>query len=48
MKKIYKSLALIVLALGCIILIQPKANAADSAGNFVVVLDPGHGPNLEL
>ena len=47
MKKIYKSLALIVLALGCIILIQPKANAADSAGNFVVVLDPGHGPNME-
>jgi N-acetylmuramoyl-L-alanine amidase/uncharacterized protein YjdB len=47
MKKIYKILVLIILALGCIILMQPKANAADSAGNFVIVLDPGHGPNME-
>ena len=47
MKKLYMVIIIFILTLGCILLIQPKVNAADSEGNFVIVLDPGHGPNKE-
>ena len=43
MKKLYIIIISIIIALGCIILIQPKVNAADDEGNLVIVLDPGHG-----
>ena len=45
MKKIYIIVMSIIVTLGCIILMQPKVHAADSEGNFVIVLDPGHGGN---
>ena len=45
MKKLYIIMISIIIALGCIILIQPKVNAADEEGNLVIVLDPGHGGN---
>ena len=44
MKKIYICM-IIVIALGCMIFMQPEVNAADEEGNFIIVLDPGHGAN---
>ena len=43
MKKMYMFLKILLVAVGCMLFIQPIANAADSEGNLVIVLDPGHG-----
>jgi uncharacterized protein YjdB/N-acetylmuramoyl-L-alanine amidase len=36
-----------ILSLICICMFPQEVQAADSQGNFVIVLDPGHGPNKE-
>ena len=44
MKRIYIVLVILVF-FGCITLMQSKVNAADSEGNLIIILDPGHGGN---
>lgn len=44
-RKIIFSCAMILIIVGCIFFIQSTSNAADKDGNFVIVLDPGHGGN---
>ncbi len=43
MKRVFQIIIIMIMAFACIGILQTTVNAADEEGNFVVVLDPGHG-----
>ena len=45
--KLFLFVMAFILSLICICMFPQEVQAADSQGNFVIVLDPGHGPNKE-
>ena len=42
-KRVFRIIIIMIMAFAFIGILQTTVNAADEEGNFVVVLDPGHG-----